>query len=87
MKTEINRNKVSFSEHNDIMRSFRKAHVNVAMVNGARPNESSLFQSTRPLSANHPRMEIGGLCLPDNTLDWTINIPIPKVASYKLLPN
>jgi len=87
MKIEVNRNKISFSEHNDIMRLFRKAHVNIAMVNGPRPDESSLLQSTRPLSANHLKMEIGGLHLPDNALDWTSFFPIPKVASYKLLPN
>ena len=87
MKSEVNRNKNSFSEHDEIMISFRKAHANVAIVNGARPDESFLLQSTRPLSANHLKIEIGNSHLPDNALDWTVFVPISKVASYKLLPN
>lgn len=87
MKVEVNRNKISFSEHDDIMRLFRQAHANVAMVNGPRPDESSFLQSTHPLSANHLKMETGGLSLPVNALDWTSFFPIPRVASYKLLPN
>ena len=87
MKIEVKKNKISFSEHNDIMRLFRQAHANIAMVNGPRPHESSFLQSMHTLSANHLKMETGGLSLLVNALDWTSFLLVPRVASYKLLPN
>lgn len=87
MKIEANKNKISFSEHNDIMRLFRKSHANIAMVNGPRSVAPPLLQSTRIFSANRLRMETGGVNLLVNALDLTSFLLIPRVASYKLLPN
>lgn len=87
MKIEVNKNKISFSEHNDIMRLFRKSHANIAMVNGPRYSASHLPQSTRIFSANRLRGDTGGVSLMVNGSDSTSFLLIPRVASYKLLPN
>lgn len=76
--------RVSFEEHTKSMREFRRSHGNVAMVNVPKPNEFSFLQSMHPLLANQIKVEIGGLDLLDNALDWTSFVPILRVASYKL---
>ena len=87
MKIEVNRSNISFSKHNDIMRLFRQSHGKIAMMNGYRPDESSFTQNTCSLSANRLRMETGGSSLMVNALDWISLLHIPRIASYKLLPN
>jgi len=87
MKNEFILNQILFAEHNEIMRAFRSSHHSFAMVNGAKPNESSLFRSTRPLSGSRLQMEIGGLRLTEKTFNWMTLVPITMVASYKVLPN
>lgn len=87
MKIEVNKNKISFSEHNDIMRLFRKSHANIAMVNRPRSSSSPLPQSTRIFLTNRIRRDTGGVSLLVNCSDSTSFPLIPIVASYKLSPN
>ena len=87
MSSRLDHTRVSFQEHNEYMREFRKAHGNVALVNLPRSKEPSLVDITRPISMSQIDMDLGGLRLPANATDWTFSLPLPKVASYKLFWN
>lgn len=83
-----NRNsRVSFQEHNERMRGFRRSHANLAMVNIPRRNEPALVESEWPLQASSTMVETGGSRLLDDTMDWSAFVPIFKVAQYKLSQN
>ena len=83
----LDNTRVSFEEHNEYMREFRKAHGDVALVNLPRSKEPSLVDITQPMFVSHIGMESGGLRLRSNTTDWTVFPPLPKIASYKLSAN
>lgn len=87
MVVKWNNNRVSFQEHNERMRWFRRSHAGVALVNAPRPKEPSLLESTRPLPLSQIIIELGGTRLPHTNLDWANLMPVPKVASYKLSLN
>ena len=87
MTMGLNNTRLSFAEHNKYMQEFRRAHGNLALVNSPRPEEPSLVDITRPLSARQINVEPGGLRIPASTMGWTSFVPLHRVASYKLSAN
>jgi hypothetical protein len=69
------------------MREFRRAHADVALVNGPRLDESALLERMESLQVRHTIMETGGSALPNDTTDQLALIPMWKVAWYKLSKN
>jgi len=80
-------NKASFREHREYMREFRRSHADVAMVNAPRYGEPAVLERTRPLPISRSMMETGGSKPFNGTADWSVLVPVPKVAQYKLSPN
>jgi len=87
MTTERSDSRVSFLEHNEAMRGFRRAHADVAWVNQPKRDELARLDSMPPLQVTHPIMETGGSRFHDSTTNWSVMVPVWKVAQYKLSPN
>ena len=87
MTIEIN-NRVSFQEHNEYMRRFRRAHADVAWVNQPKQDELARLDSMRPLPVSDIIIEMGGSrSLSSTVMAWPALVPVLKVAAYKLSPN
>ena len=84
MSSRLDNTRVSFQEHNEYMREFRKAHAAVALVNAPRYGESAILARTEPLQLKDIIIEAGGTGFLDNAMNWSTYIPMPKVARYKL---
>ncbi len=84
MSSRLDNTRVSFQEHNEYMREFRKAHAAVALVNAPRYDESAILARTEPLQLKDIIIEAGGTGFLDNAMNWSTYIPMPKVARYKL---
>ncbi len=82
-----NASKVSFGEHNENMREFRKAHAAVVLVNAPRYDESAILARTELLQLKDIIIEAGGTGFLDNAMNWSVYIPMPTVARYKLSRN
>ncbi len=87
MTMRLDNTRVSFEEHNENMREFRRAHAAVALVNAPRYGESAILARTEPLQLKDIIIEAGGTGFLDNAMNWSTYIPAPKVARYKLSPN
>lgn len=87
MTMEWSDNRVSFSEHNEYMRSFRRAHAAVVWGNKPKYNELARLDSMLPLQVTHPIMETGGSRFHSSTTNLSALVPVLKVAPYKLSPN
>jgi len=87
MTMEWHNNRVSFPEHNEYMREFRRAHAKVAWANKPKQDELARLDTMLPLPVTHPIMETGGSRFLDSLTDWSALVPILKVAQYKLLQN
>ena len=77
----------SFQKHAEYMKSFRKAHAAVALVNAPRYGESAILARTEPLQLKDIIIEAGGTGFLDNATNWSAYVPVPKVAGYKLSQN
>jgi len=82
-----NGRRVSFGEHNENMKEFRKAHAAVALVNAPRYGESAILARAELLQLKDIIIEAGGTGFLDNAMNWSIYVPAPKVARYKLSQN
>ena len=80
-------NKASFREHREYMRWFRRAHTDVAWVNAPRRDELELLESMPPLPVPPAMVETGGSKPFNGTADWSVLVPVLKVAQYKLSQN
>ena len=87
MTMERSDNRVSFPEHNEYMRRFRRAHADVAWTNQPKRDELARLDSMPPLQATHPIMETGGSRFHNSGTNWSGLVPVWKVAQYKLSPN
>ncbi len=87
MTTERSDSRVSFLEHHEAMRGFRRAHADVAWVNQPKRDELARLDSMLPLQVNSQIMETGGSRFHDSTTNWSVMVPVWKVAQYKLSPN
>jgi len=87
MTMERSDNRVSFPEHNEYMRWFRRTHADVAWVNQPKRDELVRLDSMRPLQVTHPIMETGGSRFHSSTTNWSVLVPVWKVAQYKLSQN
>ena len=79
--------KGSFEEHDEHMRRFRRAHADVAWVNQPKRDELAHLDSMLPLPVTHPVMETGGSRFHRSTTNWSVLVPVCKVARYRLSPN
>jgi len=86
MTIEIN-NRVSFQEHNEYMRGFRRAHADIAWVNQPKRDELAHLDSMQPLQVPPAMVETGGSRFHSSTTNWSALVPVLKVAAYKLSPN
>ena len=77
----------SFQEHNRQMREFRMSHADIALVNGLMLDEAALIQRMELLPPNRTMMERGGSTLPEAATDWSVLLPLPRVARYRLSQN
>lgn len=77
----------SFQKHAEYMKSFRKTHAAVALVNGLEHGESPILARTEPLQLKDIIIEAGGTGFLDNAMNWSVYIPMPTVARYKLSRN
>jgi len=77
----------SFGEHDERMKLFCRSHANVMMVNAPRCDESALLERMRLLRVNHTILETGGSRFFNGTTDWSIFVPVLRVARYKLSSN
>jgi len=84
---EWNHSRVSYAEHNEYMKRFRRAHANVAWSNKPKCNELARLDSMRHLKVTHPMIETGGSGFHSGTANWSTLVPALKIASYKLSPN
>jgi len=87
MTIEWNHNRVSYAEHNEYMKRFRRAHANVAWSNKPKCDELARSDSMQHLKVTHPMIGTGGSGFPSGTANWSTLVPVFKVASYKLSPN
>ncbi len=87
MTMRLDNTRVSFEEHNEYMREFRKAHAAVVWGNKPKCDELARLDSMIPLRGSHPIMETGGARFHNSTTDLSALVPVLKVASYKLSPN
>ncbi len=87
MTMRLDNTRVSFEEHNENMREFRKAHTEVALVNAPRYGESAILARTELLQLKDIIIEAGGTGSLDNATNWSAYVPVPKVAGYKLSQN
>ncbi len=87
MTMRLDNTRVSFEEHKEYMREFRKAHAAVALVNAPRYDESAILARTEPLQLKDIIIEAGGTGFLDNAMNWSAYVPVPKVAGYKLSQN
>ena len=87
MTIEWNYNRVSYAEHNEYMKRFRRAHANVAWSNKPECNELTRLDSMQPLKVTHPMIGTGDSRFHSGTTNWSTLVPAFKVASYKLSPN
>jgi len=87
MKIEWNDSGVSYAEHNEYMKRFRKAHANVAWSNKPKCDELVRLNSMQHLKVTHPMIETAGSRFHSGTINWSTLVPALKIASYKLSPN
>ncbi len=87
MTTRWSNDREPFQEHNEDMREFHKSHAQIALVNAPRYGESATLAKTRPLDLSEIIIEAGGTRLSDSPMDWSVLVPVLKVAPYKLSPN
>ncbi len=87
MPMKLDNTRVSFEEHNEYMREFRRAHAAVALVNAPRYGEPAIPARTEPLQLKDIIIEAGGTGFLDNAMNWSTYVPVPKVARYKLYQN
>lgn len=87
MTMRLENTRVSFEEHNENMREFRRAHATVALVNAPRYGESAILARTEPLQLKDIIIAAGGTRFRDNAMDRSAYVPMPKVARYKLSQN
>ncbi|MBA7501281.1 hypothetical protein ES704_04043 [subsurface metagenome] len=87
MTMRLDNTRVSFEEHNEYMRRFRRAHADIAWVNQPKQDELARLDSMQPLQVTHPVVETGGLRFHNTTTNWSAFVPVLKVAQYKLSPN
>ncbi len=87
MSSRLDNTRTSFGEHNEYMREFRKAHAAVALVNAPRYGEPAILARTEPLQLKDIIIEAGGTGFLDNAMNWSVYVPAPKVARYKLSQN
>jgi len=80
-------NRLPFPEHNAIMKSFRKQHGNVNLLNLPRHDEPGFLKGTRPLTIDRISVGNGGSRIPVPDMNWATFIMVPKVASYKISSN
>lgn len=85
MEMKIN-SRVSFQEHNEYMRGFRRAHANVAWSNKPERDELVCLDSMRLLQVTQPIRETGGSRFLSGIMDWPNLVPVLNVAHYKLSP-
>ena len=85
MIMEIN-NRVSFQEHNEYMKRFRRAHADVAWSDKPKRDELVCPDSLQFLRVAHPIRETGGSRSISATMDWPNLVPVLNVAHYKLSP-
>ncbi len=76
-----------FQEHNECMRGFRRSHANVTMVNAPRRDQAAFIETMEPLRVRRARIETGGSQLLTTTTDWSVLVPIVRVARYKFSQN
>jgi len=82
-----NDNRVSFGEHNENMKEFRRAHGDIALVNAPRYGEPAILARTEPLQLKDIIIEAGGTGFLDDAMNRSAYVPVPKVARYKLSQN
>ncbi len=87
MSSRLDNTRVSFEEHNEYMREFRRAHAAVALVNAPRYGEPAILARTEPLQLKDIIIEAGGTGFLDSAMNWSTYVPVPKVAGYKLSQN
>jgi len=87
MTMEWNDSRVSYAEHNESMKRFRKAHANIAWSNQPKCNELARLDSMLPLEVTYPLIETGGSRFHSGTTNWSTLVPVFRVASYKLSSN
>ena len=87
MTMEWSDSRVSFVEHNEYMRSFRRAHAAIAWRNQPKCDELARLDSMLPLRVNHPIMETGGAKFHNSTTNLSALVPVLRVAAYKLSSN
>ncbi len=87
MTMERSNNRVSFPEHNEYMSWFRRAHAEVAWANKPKRDELVRLDSMRPLPVSDIIIEMGGSRFHRSTTNWSVLVPVWKVAQYKLSPN
>ena len=80
-------NRGSFDEHAERMAEFRRSHGNVIMVNAPRRDQAVSLEVMQPLRVRRTTIETGGSALLSDTIDWSVLVPVLKVAHYKLSQN
>ena len=80
-------NQTLFSEHNEMMKQFRRAHGRVATLLPTTLKERDIISRTRPMVAKFAHLDYGGSYRAELTMSRFICPLLPKVAGYKLSPN
>jgi hypothetical protein len=87
MKTSWNNSRVSFQEHNEDMRRLRKSHAQIELLNAPRYDKLAKLIRTQPADLSDIVIEAGGTRLFHSKIDWSVLVPVPKVAKYRLSQN
>ena len=87
MRTSLNNSRVFFQEHNENMRGFYESHARIELLNAPRYDKIAKLIRTRPADLSDIVIEAGGTRLFHSKIDWSVLVPVPKVAKYRLSQN